>query len=427
MIKVWKRLAGVALPAAALFGLAGLAMQNAQADVADSTRLLVATQRRILILREAASGTEASAVRKLGQQLFFKRVQIAHELVNEVATNPELQLQHYREMTEVLDHSGYEVEDMLALRGTLEALQNRLPDPAAQDIKLRLSRIASLRASLGNGFDEALAKVPLKPGKAHGKQWQHYIEYISAQESAEHILHELEPAVSAGGDATPGQVNAAAHARSIEWNGKELPDHVVLLTFDDGPHPTHTPAILDILKAQGVHAIFFEVGRNLGEVQNGVALPGHNQAIVARLLREGHAVGNHTFTHPVLPKLDDEQVAKEIADTQALIDVIIPEGDGRTQTFRPPYGARNDKVLAEIDQHKLRSVIWNVDSEDWADPVPQSVAHRVIQEVEAHGHGIVLMHDIHAVTVEALPIIIAELKQRGYRFARWDGKAIVEP
>lgn len=398
----------------------------AQADVAQSTRDLLDTQRRIIILREDANKHEKSQARKVGQMLFFKRQQIAHDLVREIATNPDQMTQRYAEMKAVLDQGSYVEEDTLALRGALEALQQKLPNADASDVFIRLERIGTLRRSLGTGFDEALGAVPLKSGRAHTKRWEAYVAEISSKESAAQILeqidHEGAPEAEVAGDTA----KATQHARGLEWNGLELPDHVVLMTFDDGPHPTHTPAILDILKEQGVHAIFFEIGRNLGEVRNGVATPGQNQAIVARLLREGHAVGNHTFTHPVLPKLDDVDVAREIADTQALIDVIVPEGNGRTGAFRPPYGARNDRVLADIDEHHLRSVIWNVDSEDWADPVPESVAHRVIQEIEKQGRGIVLMHDIHAVTVEALPIVIAELKKRGFRFAHWDGKKLVE-
>jgi peptidoglycan/xylan/chitin deacetylase (PgdA/CDA1 family) len=211
------------------------------------------------------------------------------------------------------------------------------------------------------------------------------------------------------------------------WNGtaRSCPSRPCSLLFDDGPHPGYTPAILDVLKEHGVRAVFFQIGRNLGEVSRGVAIPGHNQPVVSRLLQEGHAVGNHSYTHPVLPRLDRQHVAREIADTEALIEVLVAEGPGRTAGFRPPYGARDDNVLAQIDLHHLRSVVWNIDSEDWADPVPQSIAHRVVQEAEKAGRGIVLMHDIHARTVEALPTVIRELKNRGFRFAWWNGQKLV--
>ena len=217
---------------------------------------------------------------------------------------------------------------------------------------------------------------------------------------------------------------AAARARFLEWDGSELPPRSVLLTFDDGPHASNTPRVLDILQAQGVHAIFYLVGRNVGVVKDGKPAPGVNADLVRRMAAEGHAVGNHSYSHPVLPKLDNPNLKREVENTQRLIEALA-SAPARTGTLRPPFGARNDRVLAEIDSHRLRSVMWNVDSLDWADPVPESIVRRVLVEVEAQGGGIILMHDIHARTVDALPRIIRALKDRGYAFLRWDGARLV--
>ena len=195
----------------------------------------------------------------------------------------------------------------------------------------------------------------------------------------------------------------------------------MLLTFDDGPYPSNTPRVLDILQANGVHAVFYMVGRNLGSLQAGKPVPGANADLVRRMVAEGHAVGNHSYSHPVLPKLDSAHLRHEVEDTQRLLEAMAPPGPARTGTLRPPFGARNDRVLAEIDSHRLRSVMWNIDSLDWADPVPESIVQRVLREVEKEGGGIILMHDIHARTADALPRIITGLKQRGYAFVRWDG------
>jgi peptidoglycan/xylan/chitin deacetylase (PgdA/CDA1 family) len=280
---------------------------------------------------------------------------------------------------------------------------------------------------LGGNFADAFQQVPLKPGVSRSERWVEYLGHIARDATARDILKELDQELVAAPEPAIEETDAAARARVLEWNGEELPERSVLLTFDDGPHPGYTPAILDILKAEGVHAIFFQVGRNLGEITQGAPVPGVALAIESRLVLEGHAVGNHSFTHPVLPKLERKDIAKEIEDTQMLIDAMVPDTNGRTGGFRPPYGARDDKVFAEIEQHRLRSVVWNVDSEDWADPLPESIAHRVVQEAEKEGRGIVLMHDIHARSVEALPIVIRELKKRGFQFARWkDQKLIVD-
>ena len=105
---------------------------------------------------------------------------------------------------------------------------------------------------------------------------------------------------------------------------------------------------------------------------------------------------------------------------------MVPSTTPRTRTLRPPYGARNDRVLAMMDSERLRSAMWNVDSMDWADPVPESITRRVLREIERDGRGIILMHDIHARAVDALPAIISGLKQRGYTFLRWDGARLVQ-
>ena len=94
----------------------------------------------------------------------------------------------------------------------------------------------------------------------------------------------------------------------------------------------------------------------------------------------------------------------------------------RTPLFRFPYGARNDEGLDTLKAAQLRSVMWNIDSLDWADPVPSSIADRMLQTVAKEGRGIVLFHDIHERTVKALPAILDRLVTEGYQFAAWDGK-----
>jgi uncharacterized caspase-like protein len=115
---------------------------------------------------------------------------------------------------------------------------------------------------------------------------------------------------------------------------------------------------------------------------------------------------------------------KEIDSTNTLLTHIL---GGQPQLFRPPYGASNQGILTEIAADKMKTVIWNVDSEDWADPVPNSVAQRVVTEAEKQGRGIILFHDIHKVGVEALPTVIETLQQDGFKFASWNGTAFALP
>lgn len=240
-------------------------------------------------------------------------------------------------------------------------------------------------------------------------------------EQLEAWLHELLPVQGISSH----EAELARAAREREWRGLELPAHTVLLSFDDGPHPVHTPQILATLAENGLKALFFQVGRNLGERRDGQAVYERNQELEKTIIAAGHAIGNHSYTHPFMPKLTPTQLSEEIGLTQDLLEQAVPPGPARTGMFRAPYGAVNEAVLAEAETRGLRLVLWNVDSLDWADPSPTSIVKRVMTELDKAGRGIVLMHDIHAHTTEALPLLIKELKAQGFHFAHWDGQQLV--
>jgi TolA-binding protein len=109
---------------------------------------------------------------------------------------------------------------------------------------------------------------------------------------------------------------------------------------------------------------------------------------------------------------------KEIDYTSAILTQVLKTPP---VLFRPPYGAANADILNEIQSDKMKTVTWNIDSEDWADPVPNSVAQRVVTEVERQQRGIILFHDIHKVGLDALPVVIESLKADGYKFVSWNG------
>lgn len=226
---------------------------------------------------------------------------------------------------------------------------------------------------------------------------------------------------------TPTATTAATRGPSKEERelfGRALPPKTVLLTFDDGPHPRYTDEILEILKRYQAPAVFFELGRNLGSVDaKGQIKPGPGVQVAKRVLAAGHPIANHSFTHGVMSKFQLDQVKQEASQTEALLDAA---GRAGQPLFRFPYGARTDNALGVIEGLKLRSMMWNVDSLDWSDPIPKSIAARVMNELSKQQRGIVLFHDIHARTVEALPLVLDQLKAEGYRFATWkDGK--IEP
>lgn len=170
----------------------------------------------------------------------------------------------------------------------------------------------------------------------------------------------------------------------------------VALTFDDGPS-YYTEGLLDTLKEHNVKATFFVLGTQV-RIQS---------ETVQRMFREGHQIGNHTWDHPNLTKMSEEQIREQLQLTDNLIVQIIGES---TPFLRPPYGAYNDKVLAASG---LPIIFWSVDPLDWKDRDAATVAARI---VDAPAGAIILAHDIHKSTVAAVPAIIAALHGRGIHF-----------
>ena len=178
---------------------------------------------------------------------------------------------------------------------------------------------------------------------------------------------------------------------------------VIALTFDDGPWPSNTLKILEILKKNNIKATFFWVGQ---------ALKDHPQ-IGKQVVAEGHVIGNHTWHH-WYRRLDATTAAHELDDTAQL---IYKTTGVRTSLFRPPGAVMNNGVADYAIQQKNAIVMWSNDPMDYR---PLS-AHQLVNNVirKAHPGAIVLMHDgggNHSATVQALPQIIAKLTEQGYEF-----------
>jgi peptidoglycan/xylan/chitin deacetylase (PgdA/CDA1 family)/uncharacterized caspase-like protein len=256
------------------------------------------------------------------------------------------------------------------------------------------------------------------------EKWVDYVAKISKLYDRDQILKDFATIVPYTVPSTRSGASEEPDAREIF--GASLPPKTVVLTFDDGPHPKYTDDILDILKRYDAPAIFFNLGRNLGTVgADGKAKLGPNGAVARRVLQAGHQLADHSYTHSVMARLSDDAVRTETTDTEALLDAT---GRQPSSLFRFPYGARTEGSLSTVEGLKLRSMMWNVDSMDWADPVPKSIAERVLSEVDRAGRGVILFHDIQGRTVQALPLVLDQLVADGYRFATWrDGRFVVNP
>ena len=175
---------------------------------------------------------------------------------------------------------------------------------------------------------------------------------------------------------------------------------VIALTFDDGPGP-YTAHLLDILDQYGAKATFFLIGSKVS-----------GQASVVRSIQaRGHQLGNHSWSHPELPKLSVDQIAGEIDRTN---EAIRQATGVKPSILRPPYGAVNGVVLEQLRLRNMSSILWSVDTRDWADRNSEIVCSRAV--AGARNGAVILMHDIHPTSVNAVPCILNSLKQQGYSF-----------
>lgn len=184
----------------------------------------------------------------------------------------------------------------------------------------------------------------------------------------------------------------------------EGPDCAVLdciaLTFDDGPVPG-TDRLLDILAKREVPATFFLIGSQI---------QGH-QKIVERMVADGHAVGNHSWSHLSLTGLKKKNLKSQISRTT---DALTNAGVTDPVLFRPPYGDLSDSVLKALGSQGYASVMWSVDPKDWQLDDAAAVTRAVTRAVEPG--AIILLHDIHDSTIDAVPGIISKLHKQGYTF-----------
>jgi peptidoglycan-N-acetylglucosamine deacetylase len=170
------------------------------------------------------------------------------------------------------------------------------------------------------------------------------------------------------------------------------------LTFDDGPGP-HTTTLLKTLKKGKAKATFYLVGKSVEK----------RPEVAAQIVKAGHEVGNHTWSHPSLPTLPDEHVLGELDSTQQIIEQATGT---RPRTFRPPYGHSDDRVLGLAGELGLAQVKWTETTLDWSLRDKDRIRNKVLKL--AKRNGVILMHDPVPATVQAMPEVIKELKKRGY-------------
>lgn len=176
----------------------------------------------------------------------------------------------------------------------------------------------------------------------------------------------------------------------------------IALTFDDGPHAGHTERLLDVLRKQNVRATFFVVGSQVIK----------HPELLKKISAQGHEIENHTNVHPNLKKLSRGRIRHELEITSELIKQITGQ---KCVYFRPPGGRYNSKVLEVARSLGLRMALWTVFPKDHQETDYNIIAQRILSK--AHDGAVVILHSGITPTVAALPVVIKELRDKGYYFA----------
>jgi peptidoglycan/xylan/chitin deacetylase (PgdA/CDA1 family) len=180
----------------------------------------------------------------------------------------------------------------------------------------------------------------------------------------------------------------------------------VLLTFDDGPHPRITPAVLDRLAEHGARGVFFIVGRRIARAPE----------LLRRIVGAGHIIGNHSFQHERARCVGLRAYCRDLCRCQT----AVIEQTGRAPVlFRPPFGEVSATTVLAARWHGLRPVAWSLDSEDWQYRTPED-APRTVERVLANvrARDVILLHDDHLGVLAILDRLLPSLKERGLDLAR---------
>jgi peptidoglycan/xylan/chitin deacetylase (PgdA/CDA1 family) len=214
-------------------------------------------------------------------------------------------------------------------------------------------------------------------------------------------------------DTTGGPGFGFEHFKQLDF----LADKEVVLTFDDGPWPGNTPAVLKALADQCTKAVFFSIGKHAG----------YHPEILRQVYAAGHTVGAHTWSHPNLnsKKLNDQQVKDEIEKGFSAVKLAL--GTAPAAFFRFPELQHNANAMTYLGTRNIAVFSCDLDSFDYRKAsTPDKVVSNVMTKLDKLGKGIILMHDFQKHTAEALPELLRRLKAGGYKVVQMKSKAPAE-
>ena len=213
-------------------------------------------------------------------------------------------------------------------------------------------------------------------------------------------------------DTTGGPGFGFEHFKAYDF----LRDKEVILTFDDGPWPGNTPAVLRALADQCTKAMFFPIGKHAGYYPD----------IIKQVAAAGHTIGSHTWSHKDLSRMSDEDAKAEIEKGVAAVSIALgnqPVGP----FFRFPALRHPGEAMKYVGTRNLGVFSTDLDSFDFKARKPDQVISTVMKKLDKHGKGIVLMHDFQHATAEAVPELLKQLKAKGFKVVQVRGKSPIEP
>jgi peptidoglycan/xylan/chitin deacetylase (PgdA/CDA1 family) len=184
----------------------------------------------------------------------------------------------------------------------------------------------------------------------------------------------------------------------LVYSGKAC--NMVALTFDDGPYPKKTEQYLDVLAQYGLEATFFVVG-DRAELY---------AAELQKIVEQGSELGSHSWAHDSLDKMKKELLSGDLERVRGVIQEITGE---EVKYLRPPYGRHSRELLSTAADLKYQLVLWNVDPRDWEQPTPETIVSRTMEQVRPG--SIIILHEGYQNTLEALPMLIEALQERGLK------------
>ena len=394
-----------------------------QLDTALETALTGVTgdYRKIIVLMDGADALDDATRQRCvaaGRQLFWRKQQALAQLTDRFTAHANTR--DLRQLLQYLNSGTLHDADKLAFLDLMEevAAPGATHSPVDAALKALLINLQSIQLAYREEVTRIFSQFATRGAGGTREKWDAYVAWLRRQLTRDRVLAEF-------GDTLPEEPpqEMRGGAPSNEIFGNDFASKTVALTFDDGPHPKYTELVLALLRKYGIRASFFEVGVSLGTVDAaGKATLSKNAEISKKILEAGHHIANHSYSHPVLPKLNEAQRTREIENTNLLLTQILGH---KPELFRPPYGARNAAILQEVTADGLKSVMWNIDSQDWADPIPESIAMRVLQQLSQRQKGVILFHDIHKQGVMALGPVIEELQRQEYTFLSYENGKFV--